>query len=79
MTWQPMETAPKDGTQVLLAWECGYALACWKEDAMFERCEQHPGWEVDSGEGDCWYAFSLRPDQPTHWMPLPALPVVPNI
>jgi hypothetical protein len=72
--WQPIKTAPKDGTRVLLVWEYGLVLAHWTDDAAFKQCAFGPGWEVDRSEGDCWYAFSLRPDQPTHWMPLPEPP-----
>lgn len=65
-TWQPIETAPKDGTQIL--------MGKWHDGTLY--------W-VGSGaiEGDeFWLDFIddfFKPEfhqQPTHWMPLPALP-----
>lgn len=62
--WQPIETAPKDGKRIL-AWLGPYYDACilrWASDADAER--------------DAWIDYDhFAPDpQPTHWMPLPALP-----
>lgn len=60
MTWQPIETAPKDGKPVLL----------WKEPtkehyvAAFIRGD-HPGWCTPDG-------FEIF--RATHWMPLPHPP-----
>lgn len=58
MRWRPIETAPKDGTEILafcpkagthcVFWESGY----WREKASF---------------------LGLR-NEPTHWIPLPAPP-----
>lgn len=65
--WQPIETAPRDGTSVLLfcpaddCWE-SYIAQGWYESGIFDRR---------------WYAAvdenPLSP-QPTHWMPLPNPP-----
>lgn len=71
MEWQPIETAPKDGTSVLLG--CDYdrlgkarvTLAWWDgkwlESQYWNECEEE--WE------DCTVQF-----RPTHWMPLPEPP-----
>lgn len=68
--WQPIETAPKDGTRILFAlpyvW-CGY----W-------RCERPVGMP-DYRWDETWIgwtreAFEDRPLNPTHWMPLPDPP-----
>lgn len=61
MKWQPIETAPKDGTCVLL----------------FEPCQpigasMEVGW-YDSGLG-AWYSMSGCALKPTHWLPLPEPP-----
>ena len=65
MTWQPIDTAPKDGTWVLL-WtgnEC--RIAMWDEWEDPE-CPVTQGW-FDDGDG-------MYIENPTHWMPLPEAP-----
>ena len=59
MDWQPIETAPRDGTVVLV-----YAPGRDGLSAMQSTCAYHP----DAG----WCIDELR--QPSHWMPLPAPP-----
>jgi hypothetical protein len=69
--WRPIETAPKDGTDVLL-FEAGFVpgqyVTNWRKftDGFGD---QYEGWaSPDSGElGPCRMA-------PTHWMPLPPAP-----
>lgn len=57
--WRPIETAPRDGTMILVGrWDQGLATVYgdhWAED---------PG---------CWYDSSGL-FEPTHWMPLPEPP-----
>ena len=63
--WQPIETAPKDGTQILL-WERqsrGPFMGWW-----------HDGWP--SLESYWTDEAETEPD-PTHWMELPERPVLP--
>ena len=56
--WQPIETAPKDGTEVLLWVDClDRVLAAWKDGRWVETWDDNP------------LAFS-----PTCWMPLPEAP-----
>ena len=60
--WQPIETAPKDGTEIL-AWS--------RREGVFVVF-----WYTLMG-GWCWTAHDLDGDEtmnPTHWMPLPELP-----
>ena len=60
--WQPIETAPKDGTRVLVVERGTVSIADWFDGN---------GWEP----GACWWATdsgSLR--DVTHWMPLPEPP-----
>lgn len=69
--WQPIETAPKDGTYVLLAGPSGYTttpirveIGHW--DAEFSP---HQPWVTYSND-----SFTDSGDAPTHWMPLPQEP-----
>ncbi len=80
--WQPIETAPKDGTEVL----------CWREDcgsiiASFTSADALPlsQSEIDELDEESLFAKdwitqwpqALRLDgseAPTHWQPLPAAP-----
>jgi len=67
--WQPIETAPRDGTNIL----------------VFKKFERHRwldhGWSyyieiVYWFDGD-WIIMARAPptnNNPTHWMPLPELP-----
>lgn len=61
--WRPIETAPKDGTPVLLwwpDWTSWPAAGFWYEDA----CEGGNNWKL-AGQRSPAY---VKP--PTHWMPL---------
>ena len=58
MGWQPIETAPKDGTIVDLLHKDGFRLIDqWWDD-----------------EDQSWAAALFRGDDITHWMPLPEPP-----
>lgn len=65
MEWQPIETAPKDGTRLLLArkqrmsGELIVVSGYWNSGGAFHM----PHWSTSSNLFD-----------PTHWMPLPPLP-----
>jgi hypothetical protein len=64
--WRPIETAPKDGTHILM-WRPSKAGAVVKEAWWQTDSPFGPGW---GGHG--WmYSTWL---QPTHWMPLPPPP-----
>jgi hypothetical protein len=65
MEWQPIETAPRDGTSVLLYLPgTRIRVGCWRD-----RGSDGPGWgnPTESGER------SAILGSPTHWMPLPKL------
>ena len=63
--WQPIETAPKDGTKICVAWYDDYAKK-WRFHVDHWR-KFHP---IVGGEGFGGIT------QPTHWMPLPEPPSV---
>ena len=73
--WRPIETAPKDGTRVLICH--GHAprniyVAWWLDEAQFGDDKTGPGWQIFDCGMDVWYAVAT--DDPTHWMPLPDPP-----
>lgn len=80
--WQPIETAPKDGTEVL-AWreDAGIFLARWTSPEEFCTSDELEALsEADAAQED-WFAADFvqgsRLDDglvPTHWMPLPDPP-----
>ena len=68
MGWQPIETAPKDGTQVLVGRfvkECPYGKN-GRVRADFWDAKRR-GWTV-------WDRFNAQYWPPTHWQPLPPPP-----
>lgn len=74
--WRPIETAPKDGTTVIVArnmgengfgWVRGYAR--WESAAIAGM--DFSGW---ISQGFTQPAGNLGLAHPTHWMPLPAPP-----
>lgn len=56
--WQPIETALKDGTDIL-AWDGAPCIVHWEPEFSPAR------WVIQHDGMSAW---------PTHWMPLPAPP-----
>lgn len=88
--WQPIETAPKDGTKVL-GFGSGTDRGVWPADKKMPEmmCVIYWSWhEVDdfedAGEGlfkkvkkialEMWQPHGPHFFKPTHWMPLPEPP-----
>lgn len=80
--WQPIETAPRDGTRLIVAIGEFVTAAYW--DAQFEYV-----WDDDAdtdGYRGAWtdntvasWNYQERTElQPTAWQPLPAPPEHPN-
>jgi len=80
--WQPIETAPKDGSWVLITsyntanWSDGVDRSYWQtQTAHFIN-----GHWVTESYPDSHYGYmeveylTTYADGPTHWMPLPAPP-----
>ena len=63
-SWQPIETAPKDGTEILVLSGGNKYLVSWTE-TMIQK-----GWAEAyfPGEDFSWH-------MPTHWLPIPPNPV----
>lgn len=71
--WQPIETAPKDGTPILAFHP--FKFANDKEDAVCDVT----AWDVRGGfwfnrTASNYYQRCSEGAQPTHWMPLPPAP-----
>ena len=74
--WQPIETAPKDGTSVLVGWEgkSKMMIAHWDKDTYEgKRRPTKPYWW--SWDASLTATIS-RANPPTHWMKLPSSPGV---
>ena len=59
--WQPIETAPKDGTSILLGWS-GVDAQCGR-------------WVRSGYRNGFWADHGAIFTNPTHWQPLPAPPI----
>lgn len=70
MDWMPIESAPKDGTPVV--------LVDWEQVCIISGCPLMGAcyWHASLGQ---WVGAggSADVDEPTHWMPLPAPPTNP--
>lgn len=78
--WQPMETAPRDGTEVLVAYYGEVYTAKYIESNV---SNDYPFFAT-TVNGDPWncsgvdYRIKYEYLKPTHWMPLPEPPKVTN-
>lgn len=81
--WQPIETASKDGTRILIAWRDANGLwqqraAWWDAEITMERVDDdgkfvwHQGW-TDSAVAS-FGMEEVQEYEPTRWMPLPDAP-----
>lgn len=61
MTWQPIETAPKDGQVILICAGNAVASVYWDDEFTWVSTEDN-------------LMAHIVHDDPTHWMPLPEPP-----
>ncbi len=80
MEWQPIETAPKDGTWILaINNRRNQAVIIWRDDAFDEgdpdRTRGEGGWihPFTTGYRSTFWNGGCG-SVPTHWMPLPEPP-----
>lgn len=69
--WQPIETAPRDGTDILLG------CATWARPELGQWSVATAYWSTDGGsyeDGEV-ARTSDEVDSPTHWRPLPCNPL----
>jgi hypothetical protein len=73
--WRPIETAPHDGTRVLVLIPPGadgrrsVEIAAWDDERFNKR--PHPFW---AWERRFLGVATMKDMPPTHWMPLPEVP-----
>lgn len=77
-SWRSIETAPKDGTLILVHFRCKGVRAVFWGSPFYDEVDESNGlWCVDD---DKHGPYALRgytvtgPSAPTHWMRLPAPP-----
>lgn len=76
MEWHPIETAPRDGTPILV-WDTYSKRAIearWEDEAVFdwEKDEYTGGFNARWAEIDSYGAYIVQ--DASHWMPLPDAP-----
>lgn len=66
--WQPIETAPRDGTVVMIheRWEDVPIFASWHKGKWYA--------DTSSYDGDAGVYDKICQQNVTHWQPLPAAP-----
>jgi hypothetical protein len=83
MEWQPIESAPKDGTDILVYYECATVpivhIAFYRGKDEWESSGKYCGGWNSLEEWEGWWSYttnSISQDkligfsEPTHWMPL---------
>jgi hypothetical protein len=74
--WQPIETAPKDGTPILARLGPFVYIVFWSDDSKLKS--PIPWWEMGSAEweNNKWIGYheEYYAASPTHWMALPEGP-----
>lgn len=80
--WQPIESAPKDGREILgYRHDCGVLIIRWTSPSEFCTDAELADIGMESAEKEDWFCADfiagqrLEDDEtPTHWMPLPEAP-----
>jgi hypothetical protein len=70
MNWQPMSTAPKDGTPFLAWWP----YWCMRRPVVAQYDGATGAWDSDACLSPV-HTETYPERQPTHWMPLPEPPL----
>ena len=72
--WQPIETAPKDGTTILVWFkQHGAMTVCWG-DRDYDHTSEYAIWLVDDHKHGPYPVRGYSRGDDTHWMPLPSAP-----
>lgn len=78
MNWQPIGTAPKDGTEILLCRAIDADGKPISDDAWGVFVQVAAWWGDGDGEWIVYCSLIQEPRlhfEPTHWTPLPANPL----
>ncbi|CAH1205756.1 hypothetical protein PAECIP111893_02410 [Paenibacillus plantiphilus] len=70
MKWKPIDTAPKDGTSILVLNNDKYVYEARYDEDSWNKCK----WKFASADQHGCGCCSGDDDEPTHWMPLPQMP-----
>lgn len=71
MNWQPIETAPKDGSRILGFNPYAEGIVIYRWDSQTHHKKPRPLWKIECSLDQRWFSENR---QPTHWMPLPPPP-----
>lgn len=73
--WLPIETAPKDGTRIMIAdHRGGVWFAKWDNEIFDTQNDRRAkGWLIFDPE-DSWYVVYSPAEETTHWQPVPESP-----
>jgi hypothetical protein len=80
--WQPIETAPRDGAEIL-GWreDCGTLLIRWTSPAEFLTQAELDNFEGSDAQQEDWFCADFvhgsrleREEVPTHWRSIPEPP-----
>lgn len=78
--WQPIESAPKDGTDVLLFWEAEYGqrfVRYWAVGRWLAFGDGSKGWVGESFRSDPDGNWTrILGERPTHWQPMLTAPAL---
>lgn len=78
--WQPIETAPRDGTVIDLFYPYprGRTINCYWDEGLRGWVWRRPTWRGSALLPESEWHFGAYPGlEPTHWMPLPKPPQEP--
>jgi len=78
MEWQPIETAPRDGTLVLLYGPCEWDKYVTKDSPKIIIVGFYDEYDYSEDSPFAWLSYTSNPYQDrilaTHWLPLPNPP-----
>lgn len=76
--WKPIDTAPKDGTEIIALYDCGgvygVRIMWFYTEQDYEKFNPIGSLEDNVGWWSIRSSVSSEKVNPTHWMPLPEYP-----